>query len=195
MKLLIAATLALLLTAGCAESETVPSGEDPRITERRNLVSTEFEREVLADGKINEQEYETSRQLYRSCMEERGYSVEFRDDGGSTIGAPGPETTTEDFDADDADCETGTTLVIAVLYETIRANPDNVDRMQQVVDCLKRNEIVPEGYTKDDVIAAGDSLYSSAQTEAVDGCWEDPLNYVAPELDRATSTPAIGDDS
>lgn len=184
-----AVALVMLLAASCAKDQAIPEGEDPRITEMRALVTSDFEREVLADGKITEQEYETSRQLFKTCMEDRGYTVEYRDDGGHSIGAPGPSTTTEELDADYADCEPGTMQVIAPYYQMIKSNPDNLDKVQAIVDCLKRNELVPENYTKDDIADAGDLVHTSAKTKAIDGCWEAPLTYVATEIDRTTLNP------
>ena len=45
------------------------------MTEARQRATSDFERDVLADGKIADQEVQQGRELFKACMEDKGYVV------------------------------------------------------------------------------------------------------------------------
>ena len=147
-----AAILALLL-AGCStQDQSAVPGEDPRISEIRAMTTSDFEREVLADGMISDQEFQASRELFKTCMEGRGYGIGLGpiDNATTTIELKDPTMTVDLMDKDSAECSTGTTYFIEPTFSIIRENPDNEDTVQLLIDCLIRNELVSEAFTKDD---------------------------------------------
>ena len=152
------------------------------MTEARQRATSDFERDVLADGKITDQEVQQGRELFKTCMEDRGHVVSLATDGGYTVQPPGTEA---QMDADVYECETGTSVLIETTALSIRSNPDNEDWLQLGVDCLVRNRIAPPGYTVKDYDSLDDPLQNPPSVAFVN-CGEDPKNYVATEADKAT---------
>lgn len=178
------AVLAILLAACSTQNGDPVPGEDPRISEARDWATSDFEREVLADGEISDQEFQASRELFKTCMEEKGYGVSLGpiDNATTSIELKDPNMTEEQMDADWDRCSIGTTKVVEGIFSLIRENPTNEDRIQLLVDCMVRNELVPAGYTKADL----DNLSNEIRTLAFRGCSDDPRNYVATEQDKST---------
>lgn len=158
--------------------------EDPRISEFRKVATSDFEKDVFADGEVSDQEFQAARDLFKSCMEDRGYGVALGpiDNATTSIELKDANMTKAQMDEDWAACEQGRTGLIEPAYSTIRDNPNNEDMVQLMVDCLVRNKLVPEGYAKKDLEHPSDEL----QTLAFRGCGDDPHNYVATEQDRNT---------
>lgn len=148
---------ALLLTAlsACApaagEADVAPAYE-VEFEQARQAASSDFERDVLADSRITRMEYQEAVDRYVQCLRDSGLdaSTEMQADGMYGYSIAYPAGTREASDAETA-CAIGTTILIETLYGSILTNPGNEDWPQLIVDCLVRNGIVGEGYSKADL--------------------------------------------
>lgn len=147
---------------------TACSGDAPGIDENHpwaeelnlalEIVTSDFEREALADGVITREEYEMAHDLWLDCMEQT-----FPPDGSVHIRLiPDPlgrytyeisglnDETLDLYDTVRHACMTGTIEEIAPLYNDMTWNPDNVPRIELVFACLEREGLIPDDYTIDD---------------------------------------------
>lgn len=180
---LCAATLIGLVTLGLTGCASDVEGVDwgphaERYEELRHLVTSEFEREVLADGTITRGEYEEAVDRYVTCMGDAGFDVTTVDQGGYFVyemaSAPG-------LDEADERCKVGRTLVIANLYIEQLTNPENVDYDVLTVDCFLRAGLVDETYTAEqfDADARAGSLPVDEDDPAFHRCMANPSHDLA----------------
>lgn len=185
----IAASVAVcvVVLAGCSGGSADEVGGDPRVVAIRDQATSDFEREVFADGVITDQEYQEARVLQKDCMEPLGYKVTLNDGPGAMdVDSLTPEAN-QALDSTMMACGEGTTALIEGTYVDVLENPGNDDIFQLKVDCLVRNGVFPEGYSRDD-FAKGVG-FVEAQSVAFDGCMLDYRSYVATAEDLV-ATPA-----
>lgn len=152
---------ALFITA-CSGSSAQINPDDPWAEFATDLLknaTSDFEREALKDGVVTREEYEKAHELWLDCMEqvfppggrlsvalsadEMGlYSYLFR-------GSPSDEDL-RIYDAASDECTKGTIGLVALLYNSMAGNPDNVPHSELVVACLVREGLVPDDYSAAD---------------------------------------------
>ena len=193
----LASAGSLLLLAGLGACSAAESSSDSpyaaQFEQARSQSTTDFQREVLSDEVITDEEFREVRQRYVDCLADAGIRAEALDDGSYNM----PDGITgKNADADMA-CARETVIPMESLYYAIRTNPDNEDISALIVECLKKQGVVDDAFTKDDwdnfisafAAVAGDgsapappaselpSLPGGARMEdpAVQACSSDPL--------------------
>lgn len=150
----------LLCACGCA-SPTAPVNDlwAQEIADAKSEATSDFEKQVFADNKIERDEYLESVQRYVSCLQENGLAeAKATDDDAvgllsvSLVGG----TVQEDKAVVEArvqgateKCRKGTTELIEPLYAEMYTNPQRLDYNTIMVKCLKAIRAVEDSYTVD----------------------------------------------
>ncbi|QHC61351.1 hypothetical protein GSU69_00600 [Rathayibacter festucae] len=182
------------LLAGCADTRVEearpvdgPAFSGPWAAEFRSYfddAASDFERGVLADGEITDQEYSEMTDRFSGCLEAAGFDFSGFGRDGSYSATPlspvDPDTSRQV--TDDCGVESGE-RTIGALYTWITRNPENVDEASIVVDCLHRKGLVDAGYTAEDWTRenAVSSLPASIPADRkgeYEECAGDPLGLV-----------------
>ncbi len=145
------AVLALVLGMLVACSSEKPKIEGPWAVEFEQAMdsaTSDLEREILADGKITDAEFKEAAQLYLDCL--AGHDVEVKLTGTGTSVAY--ETRDgERYDEFDPECRVGSLQYIEPLYVDSSRNPENVDLMDLLADCLVRKGAAEPGFSGRDL--------------------------------------------
>ncbi len=141
--------MALLMVAGlsaCAPGPSTSQGPyDAEFDRARTDSVSDFQRDVLEDGVISDEEFREVRQRYVDCLGDAGMKVKALPDGSYEYAtAPTPEQ-------DDAElqCSSETTKTIEPLYYAMSVNPQKEDFSVLTVECLRREGIVDSAFTKE----------------------------------------------
>lgn len=117
-----------------------------RIEQLRASATTDFQRDVLADGVVTRAEYEEAVQRVVSCMADAGNQLDLHEQGGyytfGVLAGPGVD---EQFDR----CM-GETGGLVGLYVDMFTNPDNLEFQDILTQCLKREGLLPDSVTADE---------------------------------------------
>ena len=146
-----AVAVALLLgIVGLSACSTEPASSDgPYAAEfdrARNESVTDFQREVLTDNVISDEEFREVRQRYVDCLSDAGMQVKALADGSYEFAT----TPTAEEDVAERQCALETTMSVEALYYSIRTNPQNEDFSLLTVECLQRQDVVDASFTKQD---------------------------------------------
>lgn len=162
--------LLLILLVGCSAAPTSPVGAwAEEVAEAQRNATSDFEREVLADGEVDRAEYEEAVDRYIECMQGAGVSIS-KTDMGPYFGYDLVGDTTL-FDQVDPECSKGTKGLIESLYVDMYMNPENRPIQDVMAECLVRIGAAPEGFNGEDV---REIEASGGFNEAGEGTpWED----------------------
>jgi hypothetical protein len=182
------------LLAGCADAQVEettpvdgPAFSGPWAAEFRSFsedAASDFERGVLADGEITDQEFSEMTERFSTCLEDAGFAFSGFGPGGSYSATPlspvDPETSQRA--TDDCSVQTGEGS-IGALRAWITRNPENADTASIMVDCLHRKGLVDAGYTAEDWTRenAVSSLPASVPADRkgeYEECSDDPLGLI-----------------
>ena len=108
--------------------------------------SSEFERRVLADYRVTDEEYKEARGLFSQCMADLGWVVEDGADGGYLVyGAPdaGHDDGAGSGEASNK-CANGSTRWIEPIYLGMQNNPQGLTAVQRIRSCYEHHG-VPDG--------------------------------------------------
>lgn len=146
---LIAVALVGVL-AGCSTGDagSVDSPYAEMFAQARELATSQFERDVLADDQITRAEYEEALQRYVSCIEDQGARVTLQDQAGYYVYAIGGDVAAYDEAA--AECALGTNALIEGLYVDILSNPENKNMDEVIAQCFVDAGLVEAPFTSDD---------------------------------------------
>jgi len=110
------------------------------------LASSQMTRDILEDSRITVAENAELDNAYIQCMTNLGFTnVEIYADGSGSIDVP-PELAGQFESLDHScDCSVGWSSVSAIYHE-MQGNPDNVDSVEIMVQCLIRVGLEPPGY-------------------------------------------------
>ncbi len=165
---------AVLVLGACSPEETPVDPYQAEIKAARSEATSDFEREVLADGEITDAEFAEARELYGECIEGRGYDYLLKDGMvhvGSRVPAPTDPDEAAAFDKamDDAhlECEQGTTRALEPLYYAMRDNPNNVDLDEAAAECMVREGFRAPGYSGDDIWADNEVITEEEQDKCL----------------------------
>jgi hypothetical protein len=163
-----------LLVAGCANDvDTGSSLYASEFQQAREAVTTDLERDILADDKITDAEYQEVRERLKSCVAERGFELELLADGGTST----PYSQGEEAALDTAiqECEENTVLHIGSLYWDMRKNPEKVDLDEASAECLRNAGLVGADFDGKEF----DETFTNPQYDTgdprVSKCINDPL--------------------
>jgi len=120
------------------------------ISDAYGRATSDFERDVLRDGKIERSEYEESIQRYLDCMHTAGADISTQDQTGYYIYVT-PAAEQEEIDQIDLTCTPGTRAVIEPLYVSMLTNPGNEDFDEIVAQCMNRHELADHEVTAEEI--------------------------------------------
>ncbi|QAV71186.1 hypothetical protein ESZ53_12490 [Salinibacterium sp. UTAS2018] len=202
--LLLAACAAASLISGCS-TEGDPAGSNTNSTSAGTFTgavpdfqgpwadlfgrvylsenTNDHQREVIADGVIQEAEYVELRNDFKQCLEDLGITVTLSADGGFSTTDLGKLDEAQVTNDAVPSCEKQTVGAVAFLYESIRRNPDNKDEYTIVVSCLQSRSIVGSTYT---VAQYANDLQEQTglqwNSQEVRDCVHDPLGILDDSL-------------
>lgn len=170
----IAATAAIALLAGCApdavefsgpdvaRSSVAPTFEGPwaaEFTEAYTRATTDFERLVLEDERVTDQELGEMRDVFTECLAAFGFfNIKFSPDGGFEYEVPsGTDMDTSRADAMACSDSAGEST-IGALHSWVRRNPENLDDDTIIAACLVRKGAVDSSYSAADFAADEEDL-------------------------------------
>lgn len=164
-------------------------------------VSTQFQRDVLKDGVVTRAEYLEAMNRYVSCMADYGLKVILTDHNGyySTAIASDHRLTEED-NAAEFGCVSGSIMYIGDLYQRSIIDPDNRGYENQVYDCAKGLGVIPPGYTEQnylvDTTRNAVAVHVGPNGEIIDAPTTDvapppfPFDYNDPRYTACQANPA-----
>jgi len=184
-----------LASAGCSpntKSTPAPPGAEaggPSFTgpwaaefsELYSKATTDFERAVLEDGAITDQEFAEMSERFRSCLSAANIEFSgFESDGSFEAQTP---DSLEGAAAHDKFSQCGKDAGepgIGALHAWIARNPDNQDEGTIVVACLVREGLVNSDYSSEDwardvATSPVPAFVPDDQQEKYNGCTADPL--------------------
>ena len=153
-----------------------------QILAEQDAYLSDFAKEVIGEaartGHIEPAAYEQAFSMYSSCMAEQGYIDTYVKDGfgiyKTTVGEKGLADVTAYGEAFSA-CWDGQTA-IAVMWTEQQQNPDLfADRREAGVACLKKNGLVGNDYTVNDLNSDLDADFQSAPYDPFDPVANDCL--------------------
>lgn len=111
--------------------------------------TSDFARQVLADGKITEAERAAVIERFSDCLTQNGLTLkEYRVDGSFQIDINDRAEEDDPSKAKMPGCrDTSGINTIDLLYQDMRKNPENRNKSEIMVECLLKAEAVSEGYT------------------------------------------------
>lgn len=143
--------------------------------------ASDFERMVLSDGEITDQELNEMRARMEECLVGQGFSeVRFSREGGLSFdNPPGMSTARMQERAEECSRSSGE-ATIGALASWMRRNPDNLDENTIMAECLVRKGAVDPSYSARDYAADAPTndfsfLGGSAGREHLAECGSDPL--------------------
>ncbi|TRW44399.1 hypothetical protein [Georgenia yuyongxinii] len=135
--------------AACAPDEA--DSDSPYAAEfeqARNQATTDFQREVLADDTITDAEFREVQQRYVDCLADAGIQAVAHENGSFDVSA---DLSGNNSAADvERKCSRDTHMPISGLYLAMHINPNNEDFSKLIVECLHKQGVVEENFTKDD---------------------------------------------
>lgn len=160
----------VVLCGGCAGNEQKPvtGAWGAEWEDARKNASSEFEKAVLSDGEITQDEYVEAMDLYVECIEDNGSAVSLHESAGVFSYEIGADIAHYDAVADK--CSEGTSGIIEPLYLDSTQNPNKLPWKTVIADCLVARGVANEGFTGNDL----DSLRDKA-VENDDGSYSDPI--------------------
>lgn len=190
--------VSIMATVGCGTgTQASDLAENPWAAEfARVAESTEsdFIRGVLADGEVTEAEFAEARERFVDCMSEHGVPTSWDNSGGqwnfvlSGAAQPTPDADggiTVTSESPQGICMRDSIDDVQNFYVQTRLNPNNQDIDSLTAECMVRKEIVPEGFTKNDLDEwemqfainpdSGPPYELEGLPEGVVECWSDPL--------------------
>jgi hypothetical protein len=188
-------TSAALALTGCTSTAstsrpasatpTAPRIEGPwaaEFTAEWQAATTDFERQILEDGVVSDQEYSEMTERFRACLADAGIEFGgFEPDGSyETTSTPGADQDAAHETVNDCSRTSGEDSV-GLLYSWVNRNPDD---NAIVVECLQDSGVVDRGYTaaeySEDIELESYPFVVDAQTglDAVEVCESDPLGLL-----------------
>lgn len=158
-----------LAGVACAAEEPVAQAYTRDFQQARELATSQFERDVLADDVITREEYEEAMQRYVRCMADSGLTVGLIDQQGYYgYEVPGNG---EAYDRTTDQCSQGTNALIEGLYVEVLTNPDKLDYDEMIARCFVKAGLVDEPFSAQDfdalMKASGAGSYGDAPGESV----------------------------
>lgn len=184
------------IIAGCAaESPAATTGAwDDRIEEVHLNATTDFEREILSDGIITRAEYEEINRGLVTCMSDAGYQLTLIEQGGYYVYSV---PYSDEANATLMHCQDAGGAILAGLYVDMLTNPNNIDHDELMLQCLKREGLLPETFTVDEYRAGNstvtlESYENGKMTMSDPSPWSLPFSPDEPGFDACNINPSVG---
>ena len=145
--------ITLLIVGGVSACSPAPAPSDTpyaaEFEQARAEATSDFERDVLSDSKIDRQEYDEAVQRYIDCLNSSGLSAvaEPQDGGLYQYAITYPDGADPIAASAETDCLVGTKNIIEPLYATTIQNPGNEDPVKVLLACLVRHGVVDSSYS------------------------------------------------
>ena len=192
--------LALTVTA-CAS--TTPSPESTVAPMWRDMISqkladpntSEFQRQVLADYQVSDDEAEEAVDGYVQCMADHGWTAHMSTAGTggfeATPGGPQDPKAVPNMD-DYLNCQAITTDIVLMVYNGMKDNPQGLTRPQLIRACYQAHDVPDGAELSDDAFAqlVNDSSYR-ASTPQGKLCFYDPTGSEHMTVDEAVAHDAV----
>ncbi|QBE48023.1 hypothetical protein [Leucobacter triazinivorans] len=141
-------------TGPSAASGSAPEFDGPWASTFSSMyerAGSDFERQVLSDGKVTDQEYAETLDRFTECLSAYGhYDIDFGDDGGFTFNSPKGSNDDEGVaQVEQCSKESGEGGINA-LYHWMKRNPENLDESTIMAACLVRKGAVDPSYSATD---------------------------------------------
>jgi hypothetical protein len=149
--------------SGCAHAEVSPPDHEASASLRdagpwkddfREALAqgvSDYEAEVLGDGRVTAAELEDAHGRVRSCLADSGLDINYDPDGGFELLARSGQYPDRFFERSDPvlrACEQRYDEYVTMLFQETRRNPEKQDEAKITVACLRRAGIVGKGYTE-----------------------------------------------
>lgn len=145
---IIAGALMLVAACGGADGPSVPDGPyRAQIIQAQQEATSDFQRQVLSDGKITKAEYDEAVHRYVKCFTDQGVDVTAYDNGGGYYQYGVPSDENGKFQQLSDSCAKGTVALIEDLYIQMLTNPSGGDIDDAVAACLIRKHLVDNTFT------------------------------------------------
>ena len=171
-------------TATPSPSPTVPGV--PKFTgpyaaelaERYAKSRSPFERDALADGKVTDAEEAEMIERFRTCLSSNGHTLDsFKKTGAHEITALNPNEDAEAGRKQIESCEKyAGVYTVGLIYSAVVTDPNNIDLVPKIIDCLKKHNLVGPGYSKSDYEHGLPTFPDHKRDAQVTQCNDDPLN-------------------
>ncbi|WP_125963696.1 hypothetical protein [Bifidobacterium dolichotidis] len=112
-----------------------------------------IERAIQNDGKVSTADYERAWQAYNQCIVDKGYNPQplVQIEGiyldGYSLDTSYTEELQQKFENDESSCLCENVLEVQSLYKASKGNPNLLTGDDAIVDCLRRENLVPKSYT------------------------------------------------
>lgn len=188
----IAAAGALLVVFGlgaCSAKEPVSNVPyAAEFEQARQNAKSDFQREVLSDNVITDEEFREVRQQYIGCLADAGIKATANPNGQYDFDVA-PTGAQEEAEQK---CSDETTRSIEGLYSALKVNPENEDFSALAAECLRSRGVVGDAFTKKDWDQFVGAL-SAAQSAATNADGEVPLSKDIPNLPTLPGGVAMDD--
>lgn len=134
------------VVSGCA-AQRVESPWCGEIQEEMSRLDKDsFQYQALSDCVVTEEEFGQALNNFKACAADAGIDVDISFTGGRYAGF---STASQDSETI-RQCEEEHKISLEVFYTGMQFSPDRRDPFLEIVDCLKRHEVVPAGYSVED---------------------------------------------
>lgn len=147
----VLALLGALAVSSCSSDSNQGDVNIPYKSDIDQLLAgplSDFERQVLEDYVITDEEHQEARELYARCLRDRGLTVTLLPDGGDIV--TGPDASEEVISAMGValtECVEGTIGIVQGYFHEMKSNPQKGDYSTLIADCLVRVGVVEPGFT------------------------------------------------
>lgn len=161
--------MALIVIAGCTSAAPVTQHEVSDrhrawVDEKLAGDLTDFERKVLEDYWVTDEEYAQARDMFRACVEDEGFEV-ILEDGQTTVFPKAGAAFWSQFDSEEAaltaqdavvdECSIGTTMFVEAAYSETRENPEGWSWYEAMVACAEALGLTEgRGLSEDEMMEA-----------------------------------------
>lgn len=180
----LAIALCATALAGCTPAAAPPDPESGPTSSGRfagpwadlfeltyEQATSDDERAALDDSEISPEEYAYFQDKIVACLDGIGVTAHFEADG--SLNYTKPKAVSADAVRD---CNADNGIRVIGLHDAVLRNPTHLDETEIMLDCLRRADVVGQGYTAADLDNGVDMDKISADP-AFGGCVDDPLHY------------------
>lgn len=145
------------------------------LTEAYQKSKSDYFRRIITDSKVTDAEYQEARNRSLKCLRENGFKdVEYTSEGVSV--SDRTDISDEEESKLFTKCENEAGLIdTEVWYNTLRANPDNVDWPTAERDCLVKAGLLEPGTTVEQMNQWYQSGHPDSKSPKAYICAQDPL--------------------
>lgn len=183
---LVALALTAMLTTACSNEPVVPEGPwADAIRDAQSWVASDFQKEVLSDGVISQEEYTEALDRWVTCMEDVGLTAGLLPEGDGTF-SYSIASADGNIDRQNDTCRERTVDGIDSIYTGMLQDPANRTGPELLRDCLVAAGELDGSFTAIDMeehlgpIVGGTSTIVDNKDPAVVDCVRNPFSAPPP---------------